>query len=144
MWKKIIFISISLLGFALAGGGNPEVKVINQCFKLKGDKQTHCLNIFYPGDINITIYPPTSKSIKLAGRKSSIERGTFNLKGQKRFILSVDTSNAKLPISCNINTAKKITDGSNLVIDIAVKDIKKQITLKDRDGKLLLVYTIRK
>ena len=144
MWKKTVFIATSLLGFALAGGGNPEVKVVNQCFKLQGKVKFLCLNKFYPGDVNITIFPYDSSTIRLAGRKSSVERGTFRLKNQNRFVISVDVSNTNLPISCNISTAEITKYGSNQVIDIAVKDIKDKITLHDNNGKLLLEYTITK
>jgi CTP-dependent riboflavin kinase len=144
MEKKMVLIGISLLTFALAGGGNPEVNVINKCFKKKGEKKFLCLDKFYPGDLNITIFPHTTNQIKLAGRKSSIEIGKFELKNQDRFILSVDVSNVKLPISSNIATAKITKYGSNRVIDIAVKDIRNQIILYDRYGKLLLKYTIIK
>jgi len=147
MEKKTVLIAISLLSFALAGGGNPEVKnnnnIINKCFQLKGKAKPICLDRFYPGDLNITIFPQLNSQIKLAGRRSSIEKGTFQLKQQDRFILSVDTSNIRLPIYCNI-TAKITKYGSNHVIDIAVKDIRNQITLRDKDGKLLLEYNIIK
>ena len=142
MEKKAVLIGISLLSFALAGGGNPEVNIINKCFKYQGEKKFLCLDRFYPGDLNITIFPHTTSQIKLAGRKSSIEIGRFELKNQDRFILSVEISNVKLPISCNITTAKITKDGSNRVIDIAVKEIKNQIILRDRYGKLLLKYKI--
>ncbi len=144
MWKRMLLISVLLLGFALAGGGNPEVKVVNQCFQLQGEAKFLCLDKFYPGDLNITIYPNFNKNIKLAGRKSSIEKGTFKLKNQNKFVLSIDTTNIKLPILCNINTVKITSYNSNQVIDIDVKDIKDKITLKDNSGKLLLEYTIIK
>ena len=144
MKKKIVFITIFAFSFALAGGGNPEVNVINQCFKLKGKAQTDCFDSFFPGDLNITIYPPNSKKIRLAGRKSSIERGRFNLRNQNKFVFSVDTPNSKFRISCNISTAKINSKGTNQVIIIPVKDIKDKITLRDNNGKLLLEYTIIK
>lgn len=142
MEKKTVFITIFLLSFALAGGGNPEVKVINQCFKLKGEAKTRCLDMFFPGDTNVTIYPPNSKKIKLAGRKSSIERGTFNLKNQNKFIISVELPNSEFQISCNIKTAKIESKGTNQVIIIPVKDIDDKVTLRDRNGRILLEYTI--
>jgi len=149
MEKKIILIGISLLSFALAGGGNSEVdnknnNIINRCFKLKGNAKNICFDNFYPGDLNITIFPNSNNHIRLAGRKSSIESGIFELKKQNRFIISVDTSNVKLPILCNIRTAKITEDNHTHVIDIAVNDISNKVILYDRDGKLLLKYTIIK
>ena len=144
MWKRIVFVSVPLLGFALTGGGNPEVNAINQCLQFAGKARFDCLDKLYPEDSNITIYPPSNLRIRLAGRTSSIEKGKFNLKNQNIFLLSVDISNVILPISCNITTAKITNYGSNRVINMDVKDIRDKIILRDGDGKLLLEYTITK
>lgn len=125
-------------------GGNSEVRNINQCFYFTGHQVDKCLNIFYPNDINITIYPSTEKSIKLAGRTSSIERREFNLGGEDRFILHLNTSKVVLPVSCNIRTTKLSQMENSLVIDIPVKDIKNSILLYDKNHRLILDYTIEK
>ena len=125
-------------------GGNSEVKTIDQCFKFKTQARNKCLNIFYPNNINITIYPQSGEIIKLAGRKSSIEKRKFNLGGEDRFILHLDISTVKLPIHCNIKTAKLSPDKNTLIVDIDVKDIKNQVTLYDKNNRLLLEYTIKK
>ena len=158
---KNIFLSVIILLFvtsctknisnnqkiALGGGGkggNPEVKVINECFKLKSKARDICLDSFYPNDINISIYPYNGDIIRLAGRKSSIEKREFDLSQEDRFILYIDTTNIELPISCNIQTAKRSLDKNSLVIDIAVKDIVKQVTIQDKNGRVLLDYSIVK
>ena len=45
-------------------GGNPEVN-LNQCFGLKNEARQGCFDIFYPDDINITIYPRRGDIITL-------------------------------------------------------------------------------
>jgi len=126
-------------------GGNSEVKIINQCLKkIKNQERDKCLDIFYPNNINITIYPSTREIIKLAGRTSSIEKREFNLGGEDRFILHLDISEVELPVNCNIKTAKLSHDETSLVVDIDIKDIKKRVTLYDKNNKLLLDYTIIK
>ena len=125
-------------------GGNSEVKTINQCFKFKSQARNECLNIFYPDNINITIYPQSGEIIKLAGRKSSIEKREFNLGGEDRFILHLDISTVELPVNCNVKTAKLSQDKNILIVDMDVKDIKNRVTLYDKNNKLLLEYIITK
>jgi hypothetical protein len=129
---------------ASRGGGNPEVKSISQCFKFKKKARIACFNNIYPGDANITTHPMYGEKIRLAGRTSSIERGLFDLRGEQKFIISVDISEVRLPINCNIKEAKLFKYGTDLVIDIDVKDIKSRVTLQDRDGRVLLDYKIDK
>ena len=124
-------------------GGNPEVN-LNRCFGLKAKERQSCFDIFYPNDINLSIYPSSGEVIRLAGRKSSVEKGEFNLKDKERFIFSVNISNVKLPIRCNIKSAKLLQDKESLVVDVATKEIKNNITLTDREGKVILNYSIRK
>ena len=125
-------------------GGNPEVNNINRCFRLKNREKQSCFDIFYPEDINITIYPNDGDIIRLAGRKSSIERREFNLVGKDRFIFYVDTTNVKLPISCNIEGVELSQDRDTLVVDISTKNIADNITLKDGEGKVILDYKVIK
>lgn len=124
-------------------GGNPEVN-LNRCFGLKSKERQSCFDIFYPNDINLSIYPSSGEVIRLAGRKSSVEKGEFNLKDKERFIFSVNTSNVKLPIRCNIKSAKLLQAKESLVVDVATREIKNNITLTDREGKVILNYSIRK
>ena len=124
-------------------GGNPEVN-LNQCFGLKAQARQTCFNIFYPGDINLSIYPNSGEVIRLAGRKSFVEKGEFNLRDKERFIFSVDTSKVKLPVSCNVESAKLLQDRDSLVVDVASREIKKNITLTNREGKVILDYNILK
>jgi len=124
-------------------GGNPEVN-LNRCFGLKSKERQRCFDIFYPNDINLSIYPSSGEVIRLAGRKSSVEKGEFNLKDKERFIFSVNTSNVKLPISCNVERAKLLQKGESLVVDVASREIKNNITLTNREGKVILDYSILK
>ncbi len=124
------------------GGGNPEVQ-LNKCLDEKGKDRSICIDLFYPEDIEIGIYPPNGLRIKLAGRASAIEKKVLSLDTQERIILSIDTSNIKLPITLNVK-AKQLHYKNSLAIIIEVKDIEENITLKDKEGKLLLDYTIIK
>ena len=124
------------------GGGNPEVQ-LNKCLDKKSKDRNICIDLFYPEDIEIGIYPPNGLRIKLAGRVSAIERKELYLGTQKRVILSIDSSNIKLPITLNVK-AKQFQYKNSLAIVIEVKDIEKSITLKDKEGKLLLDYSIIK
>jgi len=165
--KLYIFIGLYLLFFAtscttktyqtdnihqkniLAGkgknkGGNPEVKIINDCFKLKNEARNSCLNIFYPDKLNIIVYPPSGEIIRLAGRKSSIERREFDLKGEDKFIFYLDISRVNLPIRSNVISSKYFFDKRDLVIDVDVKKIRKDIILYDGDNRVLLEYKIVK
>ena len=154
MRKNSIFIGISIFCLVtsyaisdrvvLAGGGNPEVKNISQCFKLEKKERINCFNKYYPEDVNITTYPPYRERIILAGRKSSIEKREFNLEGQEKFVIYLDISNVKLPISWNIKTAELLNEKGDLVVEIEVKDIKSKVTLQDKDGKVILDYTVVK
>ena len=124
-------------------GGNPEVN-LNQCFGLKNQARQRCFDIFYPGDINLSIYPSGGKVIRLAGRRSLIETGDFNLTGKDRFIFYLDISKVKLPIDCNVKSAKLSRYGESLVVDVETKNIENNITLTDREGKVILNYNIVK
>jgi len=121
-------------------GGNPEVKTINQCFQLQDRAKIQCLNLFYPEDINIKF----SKHFTLAGRGNAIEKGTFNLKGQRRLLLDIDTSNIKLPIQCNVRNSKLSQSYNSLIVDILVEDIEKSIILYDKKHKTILEYQVIK
>jgi len=125
-------------------GGNPEVKSINECFTKKDKARENCFNLFYPGDIKIYTYPSYGTKIKLAGRKSSIERKKFRLIGQERFIIYIDVSQIKIPIKCNIKSAKQSKYKNTITIDIPVKDIKNRVILKDNMGKILIDYQVEK
>ncbi|MCH9740550.1 MAG: hypothetical protein K0U38_06890 [Epsilonproteobacteria bacterium] len=124
-------------------GGNPEVKKIHKCFGYENEARSECLDKLFPEEINIKIYPPSGERVKLAGRNSSAEKVEFNLKGQERFIFNVETSQVKLPISCNVSTRLFQSD-NRLTVDVAVKDIDDKVTLYDREGKVLLDYTVVK
>jgi len=160
MKRTSIFITLSLLfvttscsnpvkRFVRSGtggnGGNPEVNNINHCFQLKEKARNQCLNNFYPDDnINIMIYPYDGTKIKLAGRRSSIEKRELELKGLDRLMLYIDTSNVALPIDCNIKEAILIQDKQSLTINVKVSDLEDNLILTNQEEKVLLNYTIKK
>ncbi len=125
------------------GGGNPEVN-LNICLSLKNKAKSQCLDTIFPNSTNILILPSNGKHIKLAGRGSSIEKSVVTLKNDDILLLNIETSTVKLPLTCNIKTAKLLQEQNSLVVSIPVKDIDKKITLKNREGKLLLDYSIIK
>ena len=126
-------------------GGNPEVNNINRCFQFKDKERNRCLNNFYPQDnINIMIYPYNGTTIKLAGRKSSIEKKELDLQEIDRLMLYIDISNVRLPIRCNIKEAILTRDKKSLVVDVKVLNLKKSLILTDKNKKTLLDYTIKK
>jgi hypothetical protein len=141
-------ISNSLIVSSPQGGGNPEVTntptILAQCFKLQKRAREACFNLFHPGNINILTYPNYGEKIRLAGRKSAIEKKEFNLVGQERFIIAVDISKVQLPIKCNIPSALRSSDKDTITFDIPVKDIENSVIFSDRRGRLLLNYTVVK
>ena len=129
-------------------GGNPEVnnqiKIINECFSLKNKIQEACFNMFYPQNINIRIYPPTGALVQLTSRGSLVKKREFNLTKQTRFIVNINTSKIATPISCNSDSVKYSQIKDSLVIDLRVKDLKKHLIVKDKNGQTILDYTIIK
>lgn len=126
-------------------GGNPEVHKIHQCLKLKNQAKAECFNKLFPTKTYLVIHPNSGKALKLAGRGESVEKRqiSFN-KNDEVFVMYIDTSNVKMPLTSNIETTKRSQEKGSLVLSIPVKDIKNKITLKDKEGKLLLDYTIIK
>jgi len=124
-------------------GGNPEVQ-LNQCLNKKGKERNLCIDHFYPEDIEIGIYPKDGLRIKLAtiGRGSSTKKEELTLTTQDRIILSVDTTNIKLPLTINIKPIRRLQHKNNLALIIETKNIKNNIIIKDKEGKLLLDYKI--
>jgi len=124
-------------------GGNPEVE-LNKCLNKTEKERNLCINIFYPEEINIGIFPSNGTRIKLAGRSSLIERKELIVKNQEKIILSIDTSKISLPIKVNIKSAKKLQYKNNLAIIINTKDINNTLIIEDKEGKVLLEYLIIK
>jgi hypothetical protein len=90
------------------------------------------------------IYPYSGATIKLAGRKSSIEKKELNLQKVDRLMLYIDISNVRLPIKCNIKEATLTKENMNLVLDVEVSNLKKSLILTDKEDKTLLDYTIKR
>jgi hypothetical protein len=124
-------------------GGNPEVHKIHQCLKLKNRAKAQCFNKLFPTKTYLVIHPNNGKALKLAGRGNSVEKRqiSFN-QNDEVFVMYIDTSNVKMPLSSNIESTKSSEEKGSLVLSIPVKDIGNKVTLKDKEGKLLLDYTI--
>jgi len=119
---------------------------IPSCFTVTKEARSLCLNkIFRNNDeVKLLIHPQEGEVIKLAGRGQSVQKRTFNIKDDTRILLYIETSNLKMPLSCNVVSAK-LTENKKrdkVVVDIAIKDIKEHIQLRDKEGKLLLDYSI--
>lgn len=125
------------------GGGNPEVN-LNLCLKESYGQKIKCLNNLFPTNPTILLVPKADgKRILLAGRGESIDKREITLSSDTDIIvLNIDSRNVKTPLKVNITTALYAKEKNNLVLTIPVKDIEESITLKDREGKLVLEYTI--
>lgn len=137
---------IKALSFALNNsddkGGNPEV--LNSCFTLNEAAKNLCLNKFFPNEINLLIHPSHDVPIMLAGRGDSIEKRELTLENDELLLLYLDTTNVETPLSSNIKSSQYSYDQNTVVINIDVKDIKEKIILKDKNGKVILEYTIKR
>ena len=122
-------------------GGNPEVKII-YCLGLKNKAKETCLDTLYPDNINILIHPSNGKRLKLAGRGNSVEKATVRFKNDDVYLIYIDTLNIKLPLTSNVESTQFRQKGNSLVVEMAVKDIKSTIILKDKEGKTVLDYSI--
>jgi hypothetical protein len=125
-------------------GGNPEVynKKITLCFSLKNRAKAKCLEQIYKDIDIVVIQEKNNKPLLLAGRGTFIKKKIQLLKTDKRVLFYLNTQNVKKPIQANIERLKKSNDGEILILDIAKKDIKDTLILKDRDGKTLLQYRV--
>jgi len=124
-------------------GGNPEVKII-YCLGLKNKAKEVCLDSLYPDNINILIHPSNGKRLKLAGRGNSVEKATVRFKNDDVYLIYIDTLNIKLPLTSNVESTQFRQKGNSLVVEMNVKNIKSTITLKDKEGKIVLNYTVIK
>lgn len=123
-------------------GGNPEVKLMHDCLKLKNRLYAQCLNKLFPNEPNVLVSAKQGKPILLAGRGTKIERDQINLENHDLYLLYVDISNIKLPVTSNILNTKISRDTNSMLFLIPVKEIKKEIILKDKDGDIVLQYKI--
>jgi len=130
---------------SIIDGGNPEVnnKKMNLCFSLKNMAKAECLEQIYHS-IDIMVIQDENRPIILAGRGVLIEKDIELTKEDKRVLIYLDTSNVKKPIILNITEFKKSQNGTKVILNIEKEDIKETLTLRDRDGKLLLKYKIIK
>ena len=125
-------------------GGNPEVynRKMNLCFSLKKRAKSQCLEQIYK-DIDIVVLQENDKPIILAGRGTLKEKSIRLRKEDRRILIYIDTKNIKQPIELNVTPFKKAQNGDRVIFDIAKESIKEDtLTLKDREGKLLLKYKI--
>jgi len=126
-------------------GGNPEVRLIHQCLKNNNKKTLTCLNNLIGEEK--TVYVSTEKNwqpIKLAGRGTTVEKRTIIIENDQALVIYLDTSNIKLPVSSNIKPIQKSKDKNSLVIKVDIQNIEERVTLKDKEGKLILDYRIIK
>ena len=127
-------------------GGNPEVynNKMNLCFSMKKMAKAQCLEQIYKNIDILVLQEKNDKPIVLAGRGAGKDK-VANLKEEdKRVIIYIDSKNVKQPIKLNITPFKKSQNGDRVIFDIAKEDIKDTLTLRDREGKLLLRYKIIK
>jgi len=130
---------------SIIDGGNPEVnnQKMNLCFSLKNGAKAQCLEQIYKG-IDILVLPNGNRPIVLAGRGELKEETITFTKEERRVVIYLNTKNVKKPIKLNITKFKKSISRDRVILDIAKEDIKDTLTLKDREGKLLLKYKSNK
>jgi len=126
-------------------GGNPEVynKKMNICFSLRNKTKAQCLNKIYKA-IDILVLQNNDKPIILAGRSIVKEKNIILKKEEKRILIYINTKNVKQPIKLNIKSLRKVKNGDTTILDIEIKNIEDTLTIRDREGKLLLKYNIIK
>jgi len=123
-------------------GGNPEV--LNHCFTLKKSEKNLCFDKFFPGEINLLIHPSYGVPVMLAGRGESIEKRELELNNDDFVLLYLDISNVKIPLSSNVKSTRYSYEKNTVVINIDVKKIKEKIILKDKNGNIVLKYTVKR
>jgi len=121
-------------------GGNPEV--LNHCFGLKKIAKNLCFDYYFPNK-NLLIHPTNGEAILLAGRGNCVERRELKLANDDRVLLYLDISNVKTPLSSNIKNSNFSYEKNTVVVDIETKEIKENIILKDKDGNIILEYSIK-
>lgn len=134
---------IKLSSIKAEQGGNPEVN-LNLCLQEIHAEKIKCLDRHFPTSPNILLLPADGKRILLAGRGESVDRRDVIIKDDDILLLNIDTSNVKMPLTANVKTDKDSEKGNNLVLAIAVENIEDKITLKDKEGNLVLEYRIMK
>jgi len=123
-------------------GGNPEVKLIHDCLKLNNRLYAQCINKIFPNESNVLVSARQGKPILLAGRGETIEKDQVNLENTDVYLLYVDISNIKLPITSNIINTKTSLDNNTMLFYMSVKEINKKIILKNKNEKIILEYEI--
>jgi hypothetical protein len=119
-------------------GGNPEVYIAHQC--LKSTSSQSCLEKIF-SDARKT-YIQSYEIIKLAGRGSSTEKATIKFEEDDVFLLYLDTSKVKVPLSTNIKLTKVSTDKNSVLFMFQVQEIGQNIIVKDKQGKVVLQYKV--
>jgi hypothetical protein len=123
-------------------GGNPEV--LNHCFALSKTAKSLCFDRFFPGNINLLIHPSHGIPIMLAGRGESIEKRELKLNNDDLVLLYLEITNVKTPLSTNVKSTQFSYDKNTVVINIDVKKIEETIIIKDKNGKIVLEYTVKR
>ena len=119
-------------------GGNPEVYIAHQC--LKGKSSQTCLEKLFVDERKV--YIQSYQVIKLAGRGTSIEKATIQFKGDDLFLLYLDTSKLIIPLNTNIKSTKVSTDNNSALFILPIKEIGKEIIIKDKQNNVVLHYKV--
>jgi len=161
MKKKTKFIGASILliliftisSIAVDNGGNGEVEsskggngeVLHHSFAESKKRVEEVLEKIY-GNKNfmVRVVNNALKAVGARGEDSYVPQRDINISNQDRFIIHVDISRAKRPISCNIQTSIIEQDANFVTLDIDVKDIGDKVMLYNRDNELLLEYKVNK
>jgi len=119
-------------------GGNPEVYIAHNC--LKGKLAKTCLEKLFSDERKS--YIQSYEIIKLAGRGASVEKATIEFEDDDLFLLYLDTSNVDTPLSINIKGEENASDSHSVLFILPVKEIDKEIIVKDKKGNIVLQYKV--
>jgi len=123
-------------------GGNPEVRLIHNCFNLSEKNAVSCLNNIFKDDYHASIISDSFKPILLAGRATSIDKRNINLSDERSLVLYLETSKVKTPLSSNVEGTTYAYEKNKVVVLIPVQNINEKVILKDANAKLLLEYEL--
>ena len=123
-----------------ATGGNPEVYIAHQCLKSKASQT--CLEKLF--NDKRKAYIQSYEIITLAGRGTSVEQATITFEDDDLFLLYLDISKVKVPLSTNINSTKISSDENSILFILPVKEIGQEIIVRDKEGNIILQYKVRR
>ena len=129
-------------------GGNPEAR-LHKCLLIKESvEQKVCLEAIYPYSDTIKIYLAQAPIAQYTIGRGDIDNEKrvfdFSNKEYKEFIIHIDITEVKQPISCNIKGANIYQTKSKATINIPVKNIIDKVIIYNREHKILDEYQIIK